>query len=135
MKVCRFVLALGTIVLLAGCAPTYTNLTPRNAVRTSADVYHFEVQWDTSRRGVNGPDVRGYVVISENLYPMQRIGGTTDRWEADAPVPRDQPVVPYRYKFDYTYPTLTQRLPDSAFSPPYFLNMTKPTPALFPPGK
>lgn len=133
MNVCRLVLALGAIVLLAGCAPNYTNLTPRNAVRTTTDVYRFEVQWDSSRRGANNPDVKGYVAIGPNLYPMRRVTGTPDRWEADVPVPRGEALVPYRYKFDYTYPTLTQRRSQSDYSPPYFLDMSKPVTGFNPP--
>ncbi len=134
MNVCRVVLALGVVALLTGCAPTYTNLTPRNAARTGTDVYHFEVQWDISRRGANGADVQGFVVIEESLYPLQRVAGTPNRWEADVPVPRDKAVVPYRYKFDYTYPTITRRLPNSDYSPPYFLDLSRPVPQFVPPG-
>ena len=135
MNVRLLSLALGAIALLAGCAPNYTNLTPRNAVHTSTDVYRFEVQWDSSRRGANGPDVKGYVAIGPNLYPMQRVTGTPDRWEADVPVPRGDPLVPYRYKFDYTYPTLTQRVSQSDYSPPYFLDMSKPVTGFNTPAK
>ncbi len=127
--------ALGAAFLISGCAPSYTNLTPRNAASSGPDIHHFEVQWDTSRRGANGPDVKAFVVIGETMYPMNRIPGTSDRWETDAPIPKDRPIVPYRYKFDYTFPTLTQRLPQSDISPPYFLELSSGTPRFNPAGK
>ena len=125
MKPLCAVLTLAALVVLTGCTPVYTNLTPRTAVQKAQDVYHFEVQWDTSQRGANTADVKAYVVIGENLYPMQRVGGTKERWEADVPITGEKTIVPYRYKFDYTFPTVMQRLPESSYSAPYFLDLRK----------
>jgi hypothetical protein len=135
MNVCRLFCAVSIFALLVGCTPTSTNLTPRNVARSSNDVYHFEVQWDTSLRGVNGPDVKAYVVIREVMYPMQRVAGTSDRWEADAPVPAGVPVVPYQFKFDYTDAGVMRRTLGSDLSPQYFLDLTKPVPQFVPPGE
>ena len=118
---------LPALLLLAltasGCASHFSNLTPKSAVPVRTDVYHFEVQWDTSRRGANNPNVKAYVMIDEALFPMNRIPKTNDRWEADVPVPMEKPVISYRYKFDYTYPTLSQPAAQSDLSPPYFLDL------------
>ena len=125
MKPFCAVLTLGALLALTGCTPVYTNLTPRTAVQKAPDVYHFEVQWDTSQRGANTADVKAYVVIGENFYPMQRVGGTQERWEVDVPITGEKTIVPYRYKFDYTFPTVMQRLPESSYSAPYFLDLRK----------
>jgi len=135
MNVRPFALTLGLALLGSGCAPSYTNLTPRSAPLAGPDLHHFEVQWDTSRRGANGPDVKAYVVVGESLYPLQRIPGTPDRWEGDAPIPKDKTIIPYRFKFDYTFPTITQRLPQSDYSPPYFLELSQTTPHFAPPSR
>ncbi|MFO1459204.1 MAG: hypothetical protein U1G08_07315 [Verrucomicrobiota bacterium] len=111
------------VLVASGCASHFTNLTPRSAVPVRTDVYHFEVQWDTSRRGANTPSVKAYVMIDETLFPMNRITGINDRWEADVPVPTAKPVISYRYKFDYTYPTLSQPAAQSDLSTPYFLDL------------
>lgn len=87
------------------------------------DVYHFEVQWDTSRRGANNPNVKGYVMIEETLFPLTRIPGTPDRWEGDVPVPPGKSVISYRYKFEYTYPTFTQPASQSDLSQAYLLEL------------
>lgn len=125
MKSPRTALLLGVLLALTGCTPVYTNLTPRTAVQKAPDVYHFEVQWDTSQRGANTADVKAYVVIGENFYPMERVGGTKERWEVDVPITGEKTIVPYRYKFDYTFPTILNRLPESSYSAPYFLDLRK----------
>lgn len=111
------------------------NLTPRTVEPTKADVYRFEVQWDTPRRGANGPDVRAYVMIDEALHPLERMVGTKDRWEGNVPVPSDKPVVSYRYKFEYSYPTLMGRSPENEVSLPYFLDLQRGTPEASSPGR
>ncbi|HAB19929.1 MAG TPA: hypothetical protein PLX89_17905 [Verrucomicrobiota bacterium] len=135
MNVCRLLWVVATVALVNGCTPTSTNLTPRNVARTPSDVYHFETQWETSRRGVSGSDVQAYVVIRDTMYPMKRVAGTVDRWEADVPVPPSQTVIPYQFKYDYTYPTLTKRKVSSDLSPQYFLDLSKPVPQFVPPGQ
>jgi len=99
------------------------NLTPRNAASTANGVHHFEVEWDSSLRGANNPEVQAFVMIGEELFPLQRIPDTTDRWEGDVPIPTDQPVVSYRYKFDYSRPGIRARVVESELSPVYFLDL------------
>ncbi|MBN8247179.1 MAG: hypothetical protein J0L84_07015 [Verrucomicrobia bacterium] len=106
-----------------GCTSRLVNLTPRNAVGTASGVHHFEVEWDSSLRGANNPDVQAYVMIGEELLPLQRIPNTADRWEGDVPIPTDKPVISYRYKFDYTRPGFGARVVESELSPPYFLDL------------
>ncbi|MCW5557367.1 MAG: hypothetical protein KIT22_06010 [Verrucomicrobiae bacterium] len=99
------------------------NLTPRNATSTVNGVHHFEVQWNSSLRGANNPEMQAHVMIGEDLFPLQRIPNTTDRWEGDVPIPSDRPVISYRYKFDYTRPGIGARIVESELSPTYFLDV------------
>ncbi|MEN9676851.1 MAG: hypothetical protein RIS76_2747 [Verrucomicrobiota bacterium] len=123
MKFCRLLLLALACAYLSGCASRFVNLMPRSVDATKSDVYRFEVQWDTSRRGANNADVRAQVMIDETLYPLVRIPGTNDRWEGNIPVPAGKPVISYRYKFDYTYPTFSRRAEQSDLSLPYFLDL------------
>lgn len=107
--------------LLAGCAPTYVNLTPRNQPREESSVYPFEVQWDTRRRGAQNSDVRAYVMVDEQLYPLTRVQGTDNRFEGKVPLPPGKSYIPYKFKFDYHYPGLPNRLLGSDWSPEYRL--------------
>ena len=129
MKFCSLLLATLAATLLAGCASRMVNLTARSVEPASADVYRFEFQWDSSRRGANNPEVKVYVMIDETLYPLERIRGTTDRWEGNVPIPAGKPVITYRYKVDYTYPKISSRVAQSELSLPYFLEVQRPAPA------
>ena len=103
-RVKKLVLLAAVAALAGGCAPTYVNLTPRKVPRMPENVYPFEVQWDSPRTGANNPDVKAYVRVGTEFFPMSRIPNTTDRWEARVPLPPGRTLVQYSYKFDYTYP-------------------------------
>jgi hypothetical protein len=107
--------------LLAGCVSSYVNLTPRNQPRDPAEVYPFEVQWTNPRSGANNAEVRAYVLIDETLHPLARVPGTENRFEGKVPLPPGRTYVPYRFKFDYHYPGLPQKVLNSDWSPEYRL--------------
>jgi len=106
---------------LAGCVPGYVNLTPGLQPRNEAHVYPFEVQWSTIRRGANSREVRAYVMVADQLYPMTRVPNTVNRFEGLVPLPPGKTHIPYRYKFDYHYPMLPDRVESSDWSPEYLL--------------
>lgn len=119
----KFVPALALAVIVAGCAPHYVNLTPATVPRTTDNLYPFEVQWNSPRRGANNSGVRASVMVGTNFFPMTRVGQTSDRWEAHVPLPKDHASIPYRFKFDYDYPGISLREPASDRSPEYQLNI------------
>ena len=121
----KSVLSVAFAALVAGCAPSYVNLTPRTVPPAPENVHLFEVQWSSPRTGANNPDVRAYVTIGTNFFPMARIPNTSDRWEAKVPLPPDATSVPYRYRFDYTYPGTPQRVSASDRSQEYFLRLPR----------
>ena len=116
-----FVALVAVGLIVAGCTPTSLNLTPSHAPASTNGFYAFEVQWDSPRRGANSPEVKAYVVIETNLYPMTRIANTPNRWEALAPLPPGRSYVPYHYKFDYQYPELRQKALASDLSEEYHI--------------
>ena len=111
--------------VLAGCAPRYVNLTPRQLPRTPENVHLFEVQWDTPRTGADNAEVKAYVVMGTEFHPMRRVPNTAGRWEARVPLPPDRASVPYYYKFDYTYPGSPHRVSASDRSPEYRLTVPR----------
>lgn len=123
MRVPRNLPLLSVVAILAGCAPSYVNLTPRTAPRSSANLYRFEVQWETRRTGANNPDVRAYVVMDQALHPLARVPNTENRFEGEVPIPADRAHVPYRFKFDYYYPGLPNPVINSDWSPEYLLSL------------
>jgi hypothetical protein len=115
------VLSLAT-VLLAGCVSSdVSNLTPRTLPASVSRSYPFEVTWDSKRRGVSSDDVKAYVMVDQVLYPMNRVPNTENRWEARVPLPEGKTYVPYKFKFDYTYPGVTSRFLQSEWSGEYRL--------------
>lgn len=119
----KFVSLVVLSVVVAGCAPNYVNLTPRTVPPTPVNVYPFEVQWNSPRRGANNANVTASVVIGTNFFSMTRVPNTTDRWEARAPLPAGQSVVTYYYKFDYDYPGLPKRIEASDRSMEYTITL------------
>lgn len=109
------------VLLLAGCASEVSNLTPRTFPVSTARTYPLEVTWDSSRRGVRNEDVKAWVMVDQVLYPMTRVPNTVNRWEARVPVPEGKTYVPYKFKFDYTYPNIRTRSQQSEWSPEYRL--------------
>jgi len=121
----KFVLLIALGAVVTGCAPNYVNLTPRQLPRTPESVHPFEVQWGTPRTGANNAEVKAYVVVAGDFYPMRRIPNTVDRWEARVPLPPDRASVPYYYKFDYTYPGSPHRVSASDRSPEYHVTVPR----------
>ena len=121
MKKFASLVAFGLVV--AGCAPSYVNLTPRTVPPVASTVYPFEVQWTSPRRGANNANVAANVVIGTNFFPMTRVPNTTDRWEARIPLPPGQDTVTYYYKFDYEYPGLPKRIEASDRSVEYKITL------------
>ncbi len=121
MKKFASVVALGLVV--AGCAPSYVNLTPHTVPPVTGSVYPFEVQWTSPRRGANNANVEASVVIGTNFFPMTRVPNTANRWEARIPLPPGRSTVNYYYKFDYEYPGLPKRIESSDRSMEYMISV------------
>jgi hypothetical protein len=117
-------LALAPIcLLLAGCTSTLTNLTPRQQTRNANGLYPVEVMWESKQGNLVKDSLKGYVIIGQDAYPMQRSPMMTNRWEAVIPIQNDKDIVNYRYKFDYEYLTIPVRKPSSRLSAPYQLEI------------
>jgi hypothetical protein len=74
---------------------------------------------------VSPANVKAWVVIGLNLYPMQPVPNTVDRFEALLPLPTDRSVVRYRYKFEFLYPEVRENRINSTLSPEYELRVSQ----------
>ena len=107
-----------------GCTSSQnTNLTPRSATPSPEANYLFETTFRTHRRGVQPENVKAWVVMGLNLYPMQPVPNTENRFEALLPLPTDRSVLRYRYKFQFTYPGVLDNNINSTMSPEYELQV------------
>lgn len=112
-----------SMMFLAGCTTTITNMTPSQTQRTSTGLYPFGVAWDCSQQSVVKESVQAYVLVGTNLYPMQRTPLVRERWETVVPIPPDKDILNYQYKFDYQYLSVPNRLSNSVLSNPYQLRI------------
>ena len=118
----KFLLLLFIPVLLAGCAtPTITNLTPSRLPRKDNGQYPFEVQLNSRQQSLIKDSIKAHVVVGLEQYPMQRVAMLTNRWETLVPVPSDQNVLTYQFKFDYDYRGIPMRQSDNTISKHYQL--------------
>jgi hypothetical protein len=99
---------------LTGCSTTtMTNLTPSRLPRKDNNQYTFEVDYNTRQQSLIQESMQGYVIVDGERYPMQRVPMLNNRWEGIVPVPPDQEVVTYRYRFDYQYRGIPEARRDS----------------------
>lgn len=113
---------------VTGCSSRITNLTPSALPREASGLYHFETEWTSTQRSRElRPDtIKGYVVIDEKFYPMERVAKMKDRWEAEVPVPDGKTTVFYQYKWEYGTAGFGKVVPNSIRSPQHRLEIFTP---------
>jgi uncharacterized lipoprotein YajG len=114
-----------SILLLAGCAATFTRLTPTQQPRNPNNLYTVETSFDSQQQSLRWDSVHAYILANGELYPMRPVPMMTNRWEGLLQVPAGTKEINYRFKFDYLYNNFgTEPKPNSAFSPAYKLQIT-----------
>ena len=117
-------LAILPILLLTGCATTFTRLTPTQQPRNPNNLYPVEVLFNTSQQSLRWDSIQPYVLVNGVLSPMRPVPMMQNRWDGFVLVPPGVNSVSYRFKFDYLYNAFGQPpRPDSAFSPEYKLTI------------
>ena len=79
--------------------------------------------WDSHAADIKKDTIKGFVVVGEDAYPMQRSPMLTNRWETLLPIPKDKDFINYRFKFDYMYLKIPAPQPSSKLSDPYQLQI------------
>jgi len=110
-------------LLLAGCASTFTNLTPTRQPRNAENLYPVEVQFNSRQQTMRWNTIKPYIQVGDNLLPMRPTPLMNNRWEGLVPAPVGADRVEYRYKFDYEYNTFGPAERGSALSPVYELKI------------
>jgi len=112
------------VLLLTGCAATFTRLTPLEQPRNANNLYTVEVIFNSSQQSMRWESLQPYVLAGGQLYQLRQVPMITNRWEGFIPVPPSANGVTYRFKFDYLYNNWgTPPKPNSAFSPSYNLKV------------
>ncbi len=117
-------LAVLPLLLLAGCATTFTRLTPLEQPRNPNNLYPVEVVFNSSQQSLRWESIKPYVLANGVLYPMRQVPMMQNRWDGYVTVPPGTNSVSYRFKFDYLCNAFgTPPEPNSSFSPVYTLTV------------
>jgi hypothetical protein len=112
------------LLVLTGCAGTFTRLTPNQQPRNANNLYPVETVFNSSQQSLRWDSIQAYVLVNGALYPMRPVPIVQNRWEGLVPVPAGASGVSYRFKFDYEYNNFgTPPKPNSVFSPLYDLKV------------
>ena len=113
-----------TLLLITGCAGTFTRLTPLEQPRNANNLYSVEVSFTSEQQSLRWDSVQANILLDGNLLPMRPVLGLSNRWEGLVPVPAGQNSVSYRVKFDYTYNSFGKPpQPSSVVTPVYTLHI------------
>src|ERR1043166_6577741 len=112
------------LLLLAGCATSFTNLTPKQQTRNANNFYPVELAFTSSAQALRWDSIKPQIMSGNEYYTMRPTLMMTNRWEGLVPVAPGANVVRYRYKFDYQVNSFGAPKSDSALSPEYTLKVT-----------
>jgi hypothetical protein len=120
----KFLPVLPLLLLLTGCAGTFTRLTPLQQPRNANNLYPVEAVFNSSQQSLRWDSIQAFVLVNGTLYPMRPVPIVKNRWEGLVPVPAGANGVSYRFKFDYEYNNFgTEPKPNSVFSSLYYLKV------------
>jgi hypothetical protein len=91
------------VLVITGCAATFTRLTAEQQPRNPTNQYLVETSFLSSQQSLRWDSIQVSVLANGKAYPMTPVLRLTNRWEGYVPVPADQNSVNYRFKFDYQY--------------------------------
>ena len=112
------------MLLLTGCASTFTNLTPTVQPRNANNQYPVEVAFNSQQQSLRWDSIHPYVLANGQLYDMRPTPLMTNRWEGFVPAPLGVGEVTYHYKFQYLYDQVGKGpTPGNALSPEYKLTI------------
>ena len=112
------------VLLMTGCAATFTRLTPLEQPRNANNLYPVEVQFNSPQQSLRRDSIKPYVLVNGEPYPLRPVQMIQNRWEGLVPVPAGANAATFRFKFDYLYNNVgTDPKPDSALSPEYKLKI------------
>jgi hypothetical protein len=119
----KFLPILFAAVMLSGCQSTFTNLSPRQQLRNTNNLYTVEVALASRQQTLRWDTIKPQVVIGSDFFPMRATSLMTNRWEALIPVNPGTNLIHYHYKFDYKFNAMGPPGNDSASSPDYTLHI------------
>jgi hypothetical protein len=119
-------LSLVSLLLLTGCAATFTRVTPLQQPRNADNLYPVEVIFNSDQQSLRWDSIKPFVLVNGELYPLRPVPVVQNRWEGLVPVPPTANSIQYKFKFEYLYNNIgTEPKPSSAVSPTYNLKIVE----------
>jgi hypothetical protein len=109
---------------LAGCS-SITNLTPSRLPRNESGLYRVEAAWETREQTIRPESLKPMVMVGYETYEMRPELVVSNRWETFVPLPADQSLLHYRFRFDFLRNAISAPVEDSKLSPEYTLQITE----------
>jgi len=120
----KFLPLLPALLLLTGCASTFTRVTPLEQPRNPNNQYPVECIFTSNVQALRWDSLHAFVLVNGELYPLRPVPMVPNRWEGFVPVPPTASSATYRFKFEYLLNTVgSQPQPGSAISPQYNLKI------------
>ncbi len=110
-------------LIVAGCATSFTNLTPSQQTRSTNNLYSVEVEFVSSQQTLRWDSMRPQILVGSRSYEMRSTPLMNNRWEGQISVPPSTGSVTYRYRFDYDYNAFGKPKADVVLSPEYTLRI------------
>jgi hypothetical protein len=110
-------------LLVAGCATSFTNLTPKQQLRNDNGSYPVEVAFKSTQQNLMWDTIQPKIVVGSDSYPMRPTPLMTNRWEGLLPVPTGNNIIHYRYRFDFLDNGFRKTTADNAVSQEYTLRI------------
>ena len=121
------ILPLVPVLLLTGCAATFTRLTPLEQPRNPDNVYPVEVAFNSPQQSLRRDSLKPFVLVNGAPSALQPVPMVENRWQGYISVPPGTNTVRFRFKFDYLFNSFGGApQPDSAYSPEYVLKIVGP---------
>jgi hypothetical protein len=118
------ILPLLSVLLLTGCAATFTRLSSLQQPRNPNNLYPVEVAFNSQQQSLRWETIQPYVLVNGEKYSLHPVPLVQNRWEGLVPVPSGANSVNYRFKFNYKYNAVgSAPKATSAVSPIYKLNI------------
>src|SRR5688572_33306420 len=89
----RKLLLLASLVCVAGCTSTITNLTPSQMSRNSTGLYPVEIAWKSREHAIKHETIKPYVIVGNEAYAMRPTPIVSNRWETVVPVPPTENLI------------------------------------------
>lgn len=94
-------LAVFSLLFLAGCEMTLTNLTPATLAENPSQIYTFSLRVKRSSSAIQKSSIAPFIIINQQSYKMNKSPLSDDLYDFDFQVPAGHDDIPYYFLVQY----------------------------------